>query len=61
MAYAVGYAWSEYSGEAWVLLPGMVLPHGAVNALGFTACGLIAWWIGKEPEARCRASDDAAG
>lgn len=43
MLLAVAYAWGEFTGRAALDIPQMVRLHGALNALGFGVCGLLAW------------------
>lgn len=45
MLAAVAYAWSEYTQRAFILIPQMLQIHGAVNALGFVLCNLLAWTL----------------
>jgi len=43
MLLAVVYAWGEFTERAALDIPHMVRLHGALNALGFAVCGLLAW------------------
>ncbi|HKB07052.1 MAG TPA: YndJ family transporter [Candidatus Polarisedimenticolia bacterium] len=43
MLLAVAYAWGEFIGRSAIDIPHMVRLHGALNALGFAASGLLAW------------------
>jgi|GEM_PF-424513 hypothetical protein len=56
MAFAVGYGWSAYTGETVVSLATMIAWHGTVNAVGFAAAGLGAWFL-LAPDSRARRVD----
>lgn len=43
MALAAVYAWGEFSGEYFILIPRMAELHGTANAFGFTLASLVAW------------------
>ncbi len=43
MALAGVYALAEFRGEELLSIPRMVRLHGALNGLGFSACGLLGW------------------
>lgn len=43
MVLAVVYAAGQYSGATWIDIPVMLPTHGALNALGFALCGMLAW------------------
>jgi hypothetical protein len=40
---AVVYGLGEARVEEWISIPDMAKCHGAINAVGFTLCGLIGW------------------
>jgi hypothetical protein len=42
MALAGIFGCAEYLEATWISIPAMVATHGAVNAFGFTLCGLLA-------------------
>jgi hypothetical protein len=37
------YALGSYNGRDWLDIPEMAAMHGAINALGFSLCGLAGW------------------
>jgi hypothetical protein len=43
MALAALYAWAHFTGATWLDIPRMLPTHGALNAIGFAGCGLLAW------------------
>lgn len=43
MILASVYALGEFTGHLWISIPQMARVHGAINSIGFTLCGLIAW------------------
>jgi hypothetical protein len=45
MAFALAYAWGEYTGRPLVALSQVVRVHGTLNALGFGLCGLAGWTL----------------
>ncbi len=45
MALVGVYAVGEFAGHLWLSIPHMARTHGAINAFGFTLCGLLAWII----------------
>ena len=45
MAFALAYAWGEYTGQPLVALSWVVRIHGTLNALGFGLCGLAGWTL----------------
>jgi protein-S-isoprenylcysteine O-methyltransferase Ste14 len=50
MALAGVYALGEYLRTGWLSIPEMARTHGALNALGFALCGLLAWTLeGRSP------------
>lgn len=47
MVLAVLYALGEFYGTAWISIPTMAETHGALNAVGFSLCGLLGWFCVK--------------
>jgi len=45
MVLAVVFAIGQYCGTVWMDIPDMLPTHGALNALGFALCGMLAWHI----------------
>jgi hypothetical protein len=43
MVFAAVYALGEFTGYRWLEIPTMVRTHGAFNAFGFAACGIVGW------------------
>jgi hypothetical protein len=37
------YALGRYNGRDWLDIPKMAAMHGAINAVGFSLCGLVGW------------------
>jgi len=52
MVLAVLYGAGELAGSSWIDLSEMAIFHGALNALGFTFCGLWGWNLLAMKEAR---------
>jgi len=51
MVLAGAYALSEFIGSHWLPIPQMAQLHGTVNALGFSLCGMLGWYL-----SRCESS-----
>ena len=45
MLLASIYALGRYLDEVFISIPSMVATHGLANALGFSLCGLLGWWV----------------
>lgn len=45
MALACAYAYSIVSKRLIINIPHMAMSHGIMNALGFSLCGLLAWFL----------------
>ena len=43
MLFAGIYAVGRYNGRDWLDIPEMAATHGAINAVGFSLCGLVGW------------------
>jgi len=55
MCLAGVYAVTDYTGRAFMTMPGMASTHGVLNGLGFVLCSMLAFSI--EGKTRDRASD----
>lgn len=45
MIYAGIYALADFLGVVWVAIPQMARTHGAIQAVGFSVCGLLGWIV----------------
>ncbi|MGB7923232.1 MAG: YndJ family protein [Pyrinomonadaceae bacterium] len=52
MALACAYAYSLVVKRLIINIPHMAMTHGVMNALGFSLCGLLAWWLAETSERR---------
>jgi len=43
MALAGAYALGNFLGTPWLDIPAMIVSHGALNAIGYSCAGLLAW------------------
>jgi hypothetical protein len=47
MVYASVYALADFCGAVWIAIPQMARAHGVLQAVGFSACGLLGWIVAK--------------
>jgi hypothetical protein len=59
MALAAVYALGEFLGQPRLTIPQMIPTHGAFNALGFAACGVVG--LRMPPHVQVRTSDATGG
>jgi len=45
MIYAGIYALADFFGAVWIAIPQMARTHGAIQAVGFSVCGLLGWTV----------------
>jgi len=45
MIYAAVYALADFFGAVWIAIPQMARTHGAIQAVGFSVCGLLGWIV----------------
>ena len=45
MVYAGIYALADFLGAVWIAIPQMARTHGMLQAIGFSACGLLGWIV----------------